>query len=116
MLERILANTRMVLGLSYGGVPCRIWTGTPNIRGYPYMSVRKPGQKHPGKVLAHRVACAIQNGPPPFAGAEAMHRCNVFMCVEGTHLKWGTGSENMKYWHATGGMVGGDETTGGGDW
>lgn len=107
LMDRILANTRAVPTMTYRGTPCLLWTGGLNIDNYAHMTMRVDG-KHK-RVLVHRVACELEHGSPPPDKPLALHWCNFAGCVNGKHLHWGTNSENLKYFHATHGALGGDE-------
>jgi len=48
-----------------------------------------------GGKRAHRIACAIAHGAPPFAGAEAAHACDYRPCCNGAHLSWKTHADNV---------------------
>lgn len=88
---RILRNT--ILMPETG---CRVWTRRYNNQGYPTITVRIPGYKHPVKMFAHRVALAIWKGAPR-PGEEAAHDptcCPHKGCCEPAHLRWATRTEN----------------------
>jgi hypothetical protein len=66
-----------------------------------------PFQRHPngramfgykGKTYwAHRLMCEMVHGKPPTPKHQAMHICGKghYGCVNPSHLKWGTNSENQ---------------------
>ncbi|WP_409574795.1 HNH endonuclease [Sphingopyxis sp. PET50] len=41
-----------------------------------------------------RIVCERKNGPEPFPGAQAAHFCGNATCVNPSHLRWATKSEN----------------------
>lgn len=92
--DRIIANSVLSTESFFEGTPCWIWIGVVDERGYPRMSMRKPGKRTPTPMRAHRVSCEAFNGPIP-DGHVVQHRCNVQTCVAPLHLKAGTQSENM---------------------
>lgn len=44
---------------------------------------------------AHRVLCEIAHGAPPFAKAEAAHRCGNPSCFNPGHIEWATHIDNI---------------------
>jgi hypothetical protein len=67
---------------------CWLWMGSLNNKGYGKFNRR-------GKTgYAHRAAL-LTKGAPPFAGAYALHQCDMPACVNPDHLKWGTQLDNM---------------------
>lgn len=70
--------------------PCKIWDG-PVSHGY--------GQR--GKRRAHRIAYEDAYGPIP-EGLGVLHRCDVKLCVEPTHLFLGTQRDNLNDMRAKG--------------
>jgi hypothetical protein len=69
-----------------GPQSCWPWTGYRDKDGYgTYTKGRR----------AHRLACAAEHGPPPFAGARALHSCDNPPCCNPAHLKWGTQKQNV---------------------
>lgn len=66
---------------------CLIWKGNVGDDGYGKLSVR-------GKtVRAHRMAWTLSNGPIP-RGKGVLHRCDVRLCIEPTHLFLGVPADN----------------------
>ena len=45
---------------------------------------------------AHRVICRLAHGQPPTATHQAAHSCNNPSCVNPSHLRWATPSENQQ--------------------
>ena len=68
---------------------CLLWTGGKTKAGYGVFSL--PGD---AKVLAHRLAWRIRNGPIP-PGLFVRHRCDNPICVRPSHLQTGTNAQNM---------------------
>jgi hypothetical protein len=66
---------------------CWVWTGGTVGGGY--------GRFGRGKVLAHRHAWEITNGPIP-DGLDVLHRCDNPPCVRPDHLFLGTHTDNMR--------------------
>jgi hypothetical protein len=82
MYERLVANSKPEHD---GANACWLWTG-PTVRGYPIISVRKPGRRAPVGVRAHRLMLEeVHNVLFPFD--EAGHRCWNPSCVNPSHLE-----------------------------
>lgn len=69
--------------------PCLLWTGARTKAGYGTFSVGDV------KVLAHRLAWRIRNGPIP-PDTLIRHRCDVPRCLRPSHLEPGTTADNMR--------------------
>jgi hypothetical protein len=95
MEHRLIANSAVSQDSFYEGSACWIWIGGYGSGGYPQLSMRVPGKRHPINRGAHRVSYETFIGPIP-AGLVAMHKCNNVACVSPLHLAVGTQSENMK--------------------
>jgi hypothetical protein len=74
----------------YLDAPCRVWTGhcTPGGYGYLYHKFRK--------WLAHRLSFVAFNETEITEGKQINHHCDVFACLEPTHLYEGTQPENIE--------------------
>jgi len=75
---------------------CRLWRGAVSSRGFGTVTVG-------AKLYVHRVVCERTHGRPPSPRHEACHSdtCAAHglrgrLCVEPTHLRWGTRSENAR--------------------
>ena len=68
---------------------CRLWVGGQiNSQGYGRLMVRRK------MTFAHRFAYLLTNGPIP-EGMVIMHKCDIRLCVEPSHLAAGTQKDNM---------------------
>lgn len=66
---------------------CIIWPYAHGVYGYATVEGKQ--------VLAHRAACILAHGPPPFPKAEAAHyRCGNELCINKRHLRWSTIEQN----------------------
>lgn len=79
----------LLVDRSAGPAACWPWTASRN--SYGYGKLWRGGRL----VGAHRVACELAHGPPPFDGAHALHSCDRPECANPAHLRWGTHAENM---------------------
>src|SRR5665811_1223275 len=70
-----------------GGPACWEWTGYKNGKGYGVINLQ--GQR----VLAHRMAWELKNGPVP-DGLFVLHRCDNPPCCNLKHLWLGTKADN----------------------
>jgi hypothetical protein len=70
---------------------CLIWPYARNSAGYGHLSVDGKNQ------LVHRIACEAENGPPPFADAQASHSCGNghLGCCNPKHQRWDTPAGNL---------------------
>jgi DNA-binding CsgD family transcriptional regulator len=84
--DRVL--TRSVLDPATG---CRVWQGTLTRRSRGYGRISVNGRT----CMAHHVTYAVFCGPVP-DGLEVMHTCDNSRCVEPSHLKLGTHTDNMR--------------------
>lgn len=79
-------------------VDCLVWTGPPGTHGYPMISLSRRYRHElgdcPRVITAAALVCRLTFGPPP-PHHEALHSCDNKLCVEPTHLRWGTRSENV---------------------
>lgn len=88
LFERLVANTRE----DEDG--CWIWQGV-KARGYPRVSLRKPGHKLPRLVAAHRLMLEIATGWE-FPHDEAGHYvCFKPSCIRPDCLRVETSAENL---------------------
>ena len=83
------------------GDGCWLWMGYRMPRGYGQLSV--DGRR----VLAHRRAWVLANGPIP-DGSQVLHRCDNPPCVRPSHLFLGTHLDNIADRHTKGREAKGD--------
>lgn len=72
-----------------GETDCWIWQATKNRSGYGQFKFRRV------LMQAHRVAYFVFRGHIP-AGKFALHKCDVKLCVNPSHLYLGGRKENMR--------------------
>ena len=61
---------------------------------------------------AHRVMCAVANGPPPNPSDEARHLCGNNRCVNPRHLAWGSPKQNASDRRKHGTIIEGEKVKG----
>ena len=71
-------------------MPCWIWTGAANERGYGVIGV---GGRKAGNERAHRLAYRLYKGEIP-EGKYILHKCGNTFCVNPSHLEAGDQKEN----------------------
>lgn len=68
---------------------CTRWDGVHNTFGRPRV------RWHGAKKLVAVLICEWTHGVPTAPANRALHSCHNEWCVTGTHLRWGTQSENV---------------------
>ncbi len=74
---------------AHRGAECLQWPYFINPNGYG--AARHLGKSTP----AHRLMCELAHGKAPDHSYEAAHSCRLRSCVNPSHLRWATRSENM---------------------
>jgi hypothetical protein len=78
---------------------CWLWTGPKQslsireVEHRVYGYIHKEGGKRAGQMLVHRYAYQLQHGELE-DDLQVQHKCDVALCVRGSHLKQGTQQEN----------------------
>jgi hypothetical protein len=86
--SRIEMLREFIVGASQA--ECMDFKFSPNAGGYARISVAPFTLDY-----AHRVVCRWTHGDPPSDKHEAAHSCGRRSCVNPTHLRWATRTENM---------------------
>lgn len=83
-IERFWSKVHMI---PCGG--CWLWTDVPN-GGYGVFCFRYEKKK------AHTVSLELEKGPPPPGKPQANHDCDNPICVNPSHLYWGSQADNIR--------------------
>jgi len=93
LFERLVANTQ--LADPDDPSSCWLWTGSVNpSSGYPRLTIRVPGCKHPVRIYAHR-AMLEEHHDIEFPFDEAGHLCYQPLCINPQHLEVQTQAHNL---------------------
>lgn len=74
--------------------PCWLWTGKPAQTGYGVITVWREERGY-RSVGAHRIVWELTQGPVP-NGSFCLHKCDVPLCVNPSHLYLGTQADNVR--------------------
>lgn len=85
--------------ITYAGTHCKLWKQVYQNTGYGRLYVNS------AEPFAHVIACTIANNYVRPEDVQVLHKCGNHSCVEYSHLKFGTPTENMmdKVDHGTNG-------------
>lgn len=88
---------------------CIIWPFSRYSNGYGHIGFRVGGVHQ--NVIAHRVMCELAHGQPPTPKHQAAHSCGKGSagCVNPSHLRWKTATENAWDKDAHGTMTRGEK-------
>lgn len=85
---------------------CWPWKAKSRVAGYGYIG---KGGRSGGKMLAHRAAWEVLNGPIPEGeghhGTVVLHTCDNRLCCNPAHLRLGTQADNVRDMDAKGRRV-----------
>ena len=73
---------------------CWLWMGTLSNNGYGVdcFGSMKDGTRRYS--TTNRLACELSHGPAPSKEHQALHKCDVKLCINPSHLYWGTRKDN----------------------
>lgn len=81
---------------------CLEWQGAYTRDGYGTFATGERSSRGYAKVAAaHRVAWTLANGPIP-KGMHVMHKCDNKRCVDWSHLRIGTHTDNLRDMYSKG--------------
>ena len=75
---------------------CWLWLGTMSNNGYGVDGIGSYRDGTQRQVTAHRLSCEYSHGPAPSPEHQALHKCDVKLCVNPAHLYWGTRKDNAR--------------------
>ena len=89
LIPDIRAMQRFLLANSKQEGQCWVWTVGKSTNGYGTLSIRRK------PFPAHRIAAFVFLGPPKNRLALALHKCRNKLCINPSHLYWGTYQDNI---------------------
>ena len=78
--------------INFVGNDCLIWPFKRTTFGYPSFG----GRTKFGTDRAHRVMCELVHGSPKRKELDVAHSCGVRLCMNPSHLRWASRSENER--------------------
>ena len=73
---------------------CWLWLGTLSNNGYGTDAVGSNTDGTRRQSTSHRLACEFAHGAAPSVEHQALHKCDVKLCINPAHLYWGTRKDN----------------------
>jgi hypothetical protein len=70
-----------------------LWIGACGSSGYPQLTVKDPVTKRAKSLRVHRYVCEQEHGNG--GDLNALHKCDVKICINPQHLYFGTQKQNV---------------------